>query len=863
VTRRILPFLLLASGAAALVLEVAWFRRTAQLAGGTSVAMGAVLAAVIGGMALGSFWLGRIADRVARPVRLYGVLELGIALCAVLSPMLLDASAGGFVWLSRALDGSPLLGSVARFAFAVVLLALPAVLMGGSLPAAAAAFPSTPETRGRAIGLLYGLNTLGAVAGTLLAGFVLLPRLGLANTMRAAAVLSGLAGIVAFLLPASRGAEPAPVEGGVDARRAILLYSVSGFLGLFAEVAFTRSLVLVFGSTTYAFSVMLAVFLLGIGAGSLFGMRLARTPGRHRARLETTLAVTAALFSLSGLLVYALPRLYLEGYVTFGSEFGVGMMLRFLLALLVLLPGALGLGVAFPLAVHLAGAGRAGAGTGRLYAANTVASIAGSTFAVFLFVPLLGPQYALVLVALAACLAAAISARRVGVWVLLGVTALGLIPPAQTAEERLLSGVYFAPGGWLDEDGIDEVSWAEGVDIPFVAYGHEATVSIWRWYGKSSVLVDGKAVATNQVLADEHHLSLLGHLPMRMHPDPQRVLVIGLGMGTTYRAVALHEPEVLRVIEIEEEVVEAAARLGIAPKDVVVDDARIYLRAIDETFDVITSDPIHPWVRGGGDLYSREYFEWCRARLADGGVVCQWLPVYQMGLENVKNVARTFCSVFRTSAYFGGGDLVLVGTAESIVPEPADLNLPEAAFGLENRLSSLLVAEHNTLVRAAGPGPLLTDDALRLEFSAPRHVDDRELGECFAWIRGLWMRMPPPYFPVLTSMEAWARGDWDLHLRLVRKGLEEFPEHPFVRRYAGEVYLGLAGVFVRRGRLEDAAQYLESSAGRLEGDPRLIGVEAELRAAEGKKAEARELYEELLKSMPDSRYLSRKIDALR
>ena len=201
-------------------------------------------------------------------------------------------------------------------------------------------------------------------------------------------------------------------------------------MGLVAEVAFTRQLVLVFGSSTYAFSTMLAVFLLGIGSGGAIGTRF-RT--NHLRKLEWTVAITAALFSLSALSVYFLPRLYLEGYLVLGQDFHSGLVLRFLLAAVVLLPGCIGLGIAFPLAAHEAGA--TGGSTGRLYAANTLASVAGSTLAVFLFVPLLGPRVTIATIALLAGLACGKRCLPV-----LIITACGFIPPPAVAREHLLAG---------------------------------------------------------------------------------------------------------------------------------------------------------------------------------------------------------------------------------------------------------------------------------------------------------------------------------------------------------------------------------------------------------------------------------------
>ncbi len=840
---RFLASLLFLSGAGALILEVSWFRRTAQVAGATSVAMAGVLAAVIGGMALGARLFGKAADGSRNPLRLYGLLELGVCAGAVLSPTLLDLARPGF-------DAFGLAG---RFLLATVILAPPAILMGGTLPAAAAALRSPT---GRDIGVLYSVNTLGAVCGTFAAGFLLLPACGLAWTMRLAGLLPATAGILALAVKPAPPAPHAPPHPA--SRRAIALYAASGFMGLVAEVAFTRQLVLVFGSATYAFTTMLGIFLLGIGVGGAIGARLARRESGHLAMLETTVVVTAAVFSLSALLVYLLPRLYLEGYLRLGDSFGVGLLMRITLSALVLLPGALGLGIAFPLAAHVATAGAAGGGTGRLYAANTLASIVGSTAAVFWLVPALGPQRA---TAAAALLAAVVAARRWR-WLLVAVAAAGLLPAPAVARERLLAGVYFTPGAWTTGGRINETSWREGVDIAFFEYGREATISVWRWYGTNSVLIDGKAEATNQVLSDDLHLSLLGHAPMACHRNPQRVLVVGLGMGTTYRAVEAHGPELVRVVELEPAIVRAAARIGTHPREIVLDDARSYLRSTDETFDVITSDPIHPWVRGSGDLYTREYLESCRERLAPGGVSCLWVPLYQMGVKDIKDVLRTFCAVFPSVAlYYGGEDLVAVGGQELGTPRAAEGQALEQlkALGAED-LSKLEIARREKIVAAVGDGEVLTDDALRLEYSTPRQVDNHAKDDCIRWVRDLWGTPPQPYGSMLLAEAASSYDEMWQHLVQARK---EAPLSEYVRRALGEEYFLAADEAIREGRIDSAVKSFRAARGYMPGDPRLIGLDAELCLAQGNPGAAAERFGKLLARDPESAYLKRRIAALK
>lgn len=861
--------LLFLSGSAALVLEVAWFRRMAQVSGATALALGAVLAAVIGGMALGALLFGRRADRCRHPVRLYALLEIGVAVSALVSPWLLDLVGAAHVGVHRLLGASTVLETGASFLICVLLLAVPAVLMGGTLPAAAAGLRTRPERRGHDVGWLYAVNTLGGVAGTLAAGFVLLPELGLAGTMRLAAVLSGAAALGGFFLGrASRCDAPAP-DGRrfarLTERRAIALYAVSGFLGLACEVTFTRALVLVFGSTTYAFSTVLAVFLLGIGAGGLVGSRLARKGDALR-RLEVTVSITAVCFALSALLVYFLPRLYLEGYIRLGSDFETGLLIRFLLAAAVLLPGTIGLGIAFPLGAHIAAEAGLGRGTGRLYAANAIASIAGSTLAVFVLVPVFGPQYATTVVALFAVVVVLFLTRRWIVLVPLALVALAFIPPPAVARERLLAGVYYDPGVWLEDGRINETWWREGVDIPFTAHGREATVCITRWYGRASLLINGKAVASEHLATDVQHLALLGHLPMAVHPAPRSILVVGLGMGTTWRAVAMHDPPALAVVEIEAAVAEAAARLGVRPKRLIVGDARTHLRATDERYDVITSDPIHPWVRGGGDLYTREYYTFCRDQLAPGGVACQWVPLYQIGLDDVRNVIRTFADVFRIAVYFTGADLVLIGTVGGD-PPPARVPGGQAGEALSMLsvpdLGVLFVAGHDAVLEAVADATVLEDDALGLEFSTPRHVESPEMGACLRWVRDLWGVPPEPYGALLDAQEAQVAGDEVGLGDVLVRSLARSPGNGFVRRFAGEIYLQSVDTAARAGNVESAKCFLAWARRYLGSDPRLIGAEADLWMAVGEKERAAVLLQQLLDRYPDSLYLQRRIRFLR
>ncbi|MEM8884778.1 MAG: fused MFS/spermidine synthase [Planctomycetota bacterium] len=803
-------FLLFCSGMSVLILEVAWFRRMAQLVGGTATALAGVLAAVIGGMAIGAFLFGPRADRSPNPARLYAKLEIAVTILALLSPLWLRLAAGGGFLTS-------------------VLVPLPAaILMGGTLPALAAA------NRGRDLGWLYAWNTLGGVTGTLLAGFVLLPAFGLSTTMLLAAIGTTVAAAGSWTVPATGPLDAA--EAGSIPRRSIYLFAISGFLGMASEVSFARQLVLVFGSSTYSFTTVLAVFLAGIGIGSALGTRLARRVDPERA-LPWVVLTTALLFAAGSYAIVFLPRAYLASYLAWGDAFGTGTLVKFMLASLVLLPGSIGSGLAFPLAAAQA-TGRA---TGRLYGWNTLLSITGSTMAVFLFIPVLGPHGTVAGVAL---VVAMLAARRPLQIAFVALVALSLLPQPARAWERLHVGVFYAPQRYVRDGKIDEEAWQDGVDLPFTRHGREATVSLFRWYGPQSLLVDGKAVATEQSVGDVQHLELLGYLPLAMKPEGD-VAIVGLGLGTTYRAVRSVTTDAPEVFEIEGAVADAVASLELRPERLVVADARQGLRG---PYAAITSDPIHPWVRGGGDLYSREYFELCRDALVPGGVACQWLPLYQMGFEEVRAVARTFSEVFQTEAYFAGTDLVLVGVAQGSVPVPART---ATIFGED--LTFLRVAGHEAIRKATAGATILTDDTLRLEFETPRHLASPELPQILRWVVQLWRAAPPaPYDSILRAQIASAEGDGESMGDALEQSLRDAPNHQFARRFAGETYLAAAAQYNSEGFLKRARQLLA-------GDPRLLGVEADIRAAQGQAEEAARLYRELLKSQPDNEYLKRRL----
>src|SRR5262245_24934075 len=403
--------LFVVSGAAALTYQVVWSRLLAQVFGVTAFAVSTVLVSFMGGMALGAGLIGRRADRARRPLRLFALLEAGIGVYALLLPSLLrlmDAVYGA-VWTS--LPDSFLVRSVVRFVLCLAILLVPTMLMGATLPVLGQGLLRRRDALGVGIGLLYFVNTLGAAIGCFVAGFVLLPAIGLTRTTLCAFAGNMLVATVGFVLDrrAERGsAAPAePVPPGDDAFPVpsppwwpLVVTFGSGLAGLAFEVVWFRVLVMVFGSTVYSFSAMLSVFLLGIALGSIAG-------GAAADRWKSPVGLLAwvqggiALFSLLGALaVNWMPLNFLRLLVSFGVDFTGINRTKFLLSAIVLLPAALLFGATFPIVVKLAPARGRGTGgrIGLVYVWNTIGAILGSFLAGFVLLPTIGMERTLVLV---------------------------------------------------------------------------------------------------------------------------------------------------------------------------------------------------------------------------------------------------------------------------------------------------------------------------------------------------------------------------------------------------------------------------------------------------------------------------------
>jgi spermidine synthase len=728
-SRRLALAALFLSGAAGLVHEVVWAKLLARLIGSTAHAQVLVLALFMGGLAIGAVRYGRRAPSGAAGLRLYGRLEVligvyGIALPALawLAATLHDAAAP-FVF------GMPALALALRFLLAAAIALLPAIWMGGTLPVLAACLTrSAEETRGR-VGALYAVNNLGAVLGSLTAGFVLLSVFGTLGSLVAAAALNFVSAAIGYRLARDEsaavgesGAEAEPVRAttgktpGIEAvsagqaKVALFVLALSGYAAMGYEAVMSRIIALAFGGTTYSFTVMLAAFITGIGLGSalIAGVRVRRT-------LELLgilqLAVGAAFLAATP----ALARLpYWTGLLRIElQEPSFGFQLFQLgkagLCLLVLLIPTACLGAGFPLvaALQVRSVEAVGSTVGRVYAWNTVGNVLGVLVTGLIVLPTAGLG-----AAFGSCVAVSFLAGFLG----LGASAgpLGRRLPAPAAALIVLTLFLVLGGGWLEplQRSVNHLrlrassgeqaapSWGAPPSSSFEAWKEAYVQDLERapsWYfgedanatvlaigdSESAILaVNSKPDASVQLTgSDMSTQQLLGHLPALLSRERGSALVIGYGSGVTVGSLLQHPFERVDVVEISSAVLEAHEvfkpfnhdALGDPRVEVFAEDGRTFLRTVPRRYDVITSEPSNPWLAGIGALFTREFFVDARDRLEPGGVFCAWIHQYEQSEEAVTLVLRTMADAFPSIAIYRAtptaSDILLIGRKMASQPD--------------------------------------------------------------------------------------------------------------------------------------------------------------------------------------------------
>jgi spermidine synthase len=774
------------SGATSLVYEVLWLRQLILIFGSTQFATSTILSTFMAGLALGAFVAGRMLNRrTARPLRIYGALEIGIGLYALLVPFLFDALTPVYraLWQAGASESFVLL-SLAKFAGIAVVLLPPTVLMGASLPVLARQVADDPERIGGKVGLLYAVNTFGAVLGVFIAGFLAIPSLGMQRTLWLTALVNLLLGTAAILLanrfaPVAASTESekpaARPDGRTPGRIRIVLvaFGLSGFGALTLEVAWTRVLALVMGSSVYAFSLMLLAFLIGLATGGAFFAGVLR----RRPHVEPA-AMLAALLGAAGLLAYAtafmfnaLPRLFGEIFFDYNPGPNGWFAVQLLFGLLIMFPATFALGGIFPavLQIHARSLDKVSGSVGTVYASNTLGTIVGAAAAGFVLIPRLGVLQTVIVVAtleifLGFVVALTVIPRPGPVRALLAVPmaaglALILLMTPGWDVRMMNSGVYMnlfdvsRKKGW---GGFEELIY-ENNEVVYAAEGITATVFVADQpeYDNRYLSVNGKIEAST---ADDLETQLMcAHLPLLLHDKPTDVLVVGLASGISVGAVATHPVERIRVVEIEKAMI-PAARLFAETNNHVLDDERVTISVNDArnelefspaSYDVIINEPSNPWMTVASNLFTEEFFRMARTRVRPGGIFSQWIQTYYLPPEDMRSIIAAFSAAFPHVMLFetiDGVDLLLLGSEDPLALDleaiegrmgelPVRMDL--ARVGMRRPLDVLGLfrmgpAEVEALVDGA---PRNTDDNARVEFSAPKTLGMLTIDENLSMIR--------------------------------------------------------------------------------------------------------------------------------
>src|SRR4051794_503490 len=688
--RRVLPALLLlfvGSGCAALIYEIVWFQLLQLVIGSSAVSVGVLLGTFMGGMCLGSLFLARVISAREHPLRVYAYLELGIGAFGLLllfgMPLL-----GGiyFHW-----GGGGITGILLRGVAASICLLPPTLLMGATLPAMSRWVESTPEGVSW-LGFFYGGNIGGGVIGCLLAGFYLLRVHGIAVATFVAVGLNVLVASLALAIakatphvPATETAPAAALEGAADAWPVYVAIGLSGMTALGAEVIWTRLLSLLFGATVYTFSLILAVFLFGLGIGSSVGSAIAARIERPRLALGwCQLLLCAAIAWTAYMLTQSLPYWPINPSISTDPWFN--FQLDIVRCIWAILPGAILWGASFPLALaSVASGGKDPARlVGGVYAANTLGAIIGSVTASLVLVVWLGSQRAQQVLVLVSAISALLmfesaAVDRAGRRSRFQFAGTLLLAVAMGAAVLLARTIHAVPG-ILVAYGRYAATRIGGAEIFYVGEGWNASVAVSRLSnGVLNYHNAGKVQASSEP-QDMRLQRMLGHMTTLIPPKPESVLVIGCGAGVTAGAVSV-DPNVksLTIAEIEPLVPRVVSKYFSAynfavvdnPKThVVLDDARHFLLTTHQKFDAITSDPLDPWVKGAAMLYTKEFFETAKAHLNPGGAVTLFVQLYESNSAAVKSEIATFLDVFPGGVVWGntnngaGYDLVLLGQAE-------------------------------------------------------------------------------------------------------------------------------------------------------------------------------------------------------
>ncbi|MBA2446989.1 MAG: fused MFS/spermidine synthase [Chloroflexi bacterium] len=737
------------SGACGLVYQVLWVRLLSLAFGITVFAVTVVLASFMAGLAIGSFFGGRFAERLRRPLVAYGIVEIGVGLDALTTPPAFHAMQQLYPAIAQALGDSEAALFPVRVGLAFILLAIPTTLMGATLPIVVKSSLARSGELADRIGLLYAANTFGAITGAALAGFWLIGDIGISRSIQIAAAVNAAVGLVAIGMQRlagpddgaqeqARAEDRQPAYSPTARRVTLLAYGLSGVCSFAYEVVWTRMLALVLDTSIYAFVTMLTMVLVGIAVGSAvlapFVRRRWNWPLAFAA-LEVAIAA-GALWAIWAIANLAEIREFLESSPSLRRFVASPTRVNFVVAALTILPSTLVIGATFPIAARIYTVGVSGSSErlGEIYAANVFGAIFGSMLGGFLLLPLFGTQTSLLILSVASlgvAAALALSAQR----------------PSLPARGALVLLALIAFGGlWAVKPDLYGALFATrfpNSEVLWFREGLETTVSVVRDpQGVRTLYTNSRGQANDESALVNYHRRI-AHMPLLVRPRASEILIVGLGGGHTAGSILQHEGTRVDVIELSDAVlggVEQFARINYNVMEnpnlsVTLGDGRNYLLTTQKRYGLITSDTIQPFDAGSTNLYSAGYYGLVLGALKQDGIMAQW--VGPQDDYQYKMMIRTFLSVFPHVTMWLTSDL-LIGSREPITLDLAETArrfespraraaLQSAQFDNPQSAANAFVATRDELERYVGEGPILTDDRPVIEYF--RSLPGRGQGE--------------------------------------------------------------------------------------------------------------------------------------
>lgn len=757
------------SGACGLLYQVVWTRKLVLLFGTTSYAVSTVLSIFFLGLALGSLWGGRLADRNPQPLRLYGIFEIIIGIWALLFITFIGVGESAVVGILKAVGPSYGLGIALRGIMAALFLLVPVTLMGATLPLLARFVTAYGPVQGLRLGGLYSLNTFGAVAGCMFTGFMLLAAFGYTKTTFIGASLNLVIGILAIILsgrteksstPETKSGEEREENSSVHddavtptvALMVIAAFAVSGFCFLALEVLWTRLLTILFLGTTYAFTTMLASVLCGIALGSTVASLMID-------RLKDRVAAYGFIQALTGfacllmLMVFPLlPDMLRSAQMSTGLDWGAMAFRKFLLSFSVLLIPTFLFGMSFPFAVRIVAGSplNLGKSIGRVYSANTFGGVAGSLIGGFVMIPLFGTHNG---IAILAVVLAASGFLLIGASGSATLKRKGIL--AAVCSVTLAATIVYMP----DDVSRSMNDWFVPKDHEVVYYteGIEGTVMVT---GPTSGRIDSDRVlwinavqATASIEKGVKMNRFQGVLPLFFDRKLDNALFMCFGSGVTAGTLALSPFEQIDTVEISRDVLESAQYFKTDNFDVlsndrinpIIDDGRNYLLTTDKQYDLITFEPMPLALSGVSTFYTREYYELCLAHLSEEGLVSQWIPLHNgLSIAIIKSLMKTFADVFpEVSVWFINADMFFIGsktpqTVRYSAVEKVLSETPALKEGLDNvylrdvtELMATFFMTKENLEAFTEDAEVMTDDQPWAEFLAPKMIYSRNTKDLF------------------------------------------------------------------------------------------------------------------------------------